>query len=88
MEEVVGSNPTRSTNLPSLIAPASGPRSGATYHMTMRFGGTVLYVDQLAALVDFYRRAFELELRFFDEALEYAEIGDWWLHSGTSRPLV
>jgi catechol 2,3-dioxygenase-like lactoylglutathione lyase family enzyme len=40
----------------------------------MQFGGTVLYVDQLPAVVDFYRRAFGLELRFFDEGLGFAEL--------------
>ena len=40
----------------------------------MQYGGTVLYVDQVAAVADFYRRAFGLELRFFDEALGFAEL--------------
>ena len=40
----------------------------------MQFGGTVLYVDHVPAVVDFYRRAFGLELRFFDEALGFAEL--------------
>jgi uncharacterized glyoxalase superfamily protein PhnB len=40
----------------------------------MQFGGTVLYVDQVSAVVDFYRRAFGLNLRFFDEALGFAEL--------------
>ena len=40
----------------------------------MQFGGTVLYVDQVSTVVDFYRRAFGLELRFFDEALGFAEL--------------
>ena len=40
----------------------------------MQFGGTVLYVDHVQAVVDFYRRAFGLELRFFDEALGFAEL--------------
>ena len=40
----------------------------------MRFGGTVLYVDHVSDVVDFYRRAFGLELRFFDEALGFAEL--------------
>ena len=40
----------------------------------MQFAGTVLYVDQVSAVVDFYRRAFGLELRFFDEALGFAEL--------------
>jgi uncharacterized glyoxalase superfamily protein PhnB len=40
----------------------------------MRFGGTVLYVDRVSDAVDFYRRAFGLEVRFFDEALGFAEL--------------
>lgn len=40
----------------------------------MKFFGTVLYVDEVSAVVDFYRRAFGLELRFFDEPLGYAEL--------------
>src|SRR5215472_3013985 len=42
--------------------------------MTMQFGGTVLYVDQVSPVVDFYRRAFGLNVRFFDEALGFAEL--------------
>lgn len=40
----------------------------------MKFAGTVLYVDHVSAAVDFYRRAFGFELRFFDEALGFAEL--------------
>ena len=40
----------------------------------MQFGGTVLYVDEVLPVIDFYRRAFGLELRFFDEALGFAEL--------------
>ena len=40
----------------------------------MQFGGTVLYVDQVSPVVDFYRRAFGLEPRFFDETLGFAEL--------------
>ena len=39
-----------------------------------QFYGTVLYVDDVAATVDFYRRAFGLELRFSDESLGFAEL--------------
>ena len=45
---------------------------GATYHMTMQFGGTVVYVDQVSPVVDFYRRAFGLNVRFFDKTLGFA----------------
>jgi uncharacterized glyoxalase superfamily protein PhnB len=40
----------------------------------MQFAGTVLYVDHVPPVVDFYRRTFGLELRFFDETLGYAEL--------------
>lgn len=40
----------------------------------MQFFGMVLYVDDVQATVDFYRRAFGLELRFSDESLGYAEL--------------
>src|SRR6516162_5869516 len=42
--------------------------------MAMQFGGTVLYVGEVPPVVDFYRRAFGLELRFFDETLGFAEL--------------
>ena len=44
------------------------------YRVAMQFAGTVLYVDQVSAAVDFYGRAFGLRLRFFDEALGFAEL--------------
>jgi lactoylglutathione lyase len=40
----------------------------------MQFGGTVLYVDDVPAVVDFYQRAFGLGVRFWDEALGFAEL--------------
>jgi len=40
----------------------------------MQFGATVLYVDDVVATVEFYSRAFALRLRFFDEALGFAEL--------------
>ena len=40
----------------------------------MQFGGTVLYFDAVSPVVDFYRRVFGLELRFFDESLGFAEL--------------
>jgi len=40
----------------------------------MHFGATVLYVDNVVATVEFYSRAFGLRLRFFDEALGFAEL--------------
>ena len=45
-----------------------------TYDVRMQFGGTVLYVDEVSPVVDFYRRAFGLGLRFFDETLGFAEL--------------
>jgi catechol 2,3-dioxygenase-like lactoylglutathione lyase family enzyme len=40
----------------------------------MRFGATVLYVNDVPAAIDFYRRAFGLALRFHDETLGFAEL--------------
>ena len=39
----------------------------------MRFGATVLYVNDVPAAIDFYRRAFGLPLRFHDQKLGFAE---------------
>ena len=38
------------------------------------FGGTAIYVDDVPAALDFYRRALGFETRFFDEALQYGEL--------------
>jgi len=35
---------------------------------TPKFGGTAIYVDDVSATLDFYRRALGFETRFFDEA--------------------
>ena len=40
----------------------------------MKFAGTVLYVDDVPAVMDFYRRVFGLETRFYDEAWQFAEL--------------
>jgi lactoylglutathione lyase len=40
----------------------------------MRFGYTILYVGDVAASVDFYERAFDLERRFVHESGQYAEL--------------
>jgi hypothetical protein len=66
----------------------------------MQFGGTVLYVEEVSPVVDFYRRAFGLEVRFFDETLGFAELdtggstlaiaahslGEMLMQDGYSRP--
>jgi uncharacterized glyoxalase superfamily protein PhnB len=40
----------------------------------MKFGATVLYVDHVQLVVDFYQRALGLKLRFHDEQLGFAEL--------------
>jgi lactoylglutathione lyase len=40
----------------------------------MKFWGTVLYVEDVPAVMDFYRRVFGLETRFYDAALQFAEL--------------
>ncbi len=66
----------------------------------MQFAGTVLYVDHVPEVVDFYKRAFALPLRFYDESLEFAELetggsllavashslGELLMPNGYSRP--
>ena len=68
--------------------------------MRMQFGGTVLYVEEVWPVVDFYRRAFGLEVRFSDETLGFAELetggstlaiashslGEMLMQDGYSRP--
>ena len=74
--------------------------SGPAYHAEMHFGGTILYVDEVSPVVDLYRRAFGLEVRFFDETLGFAEletggsmlaiathsVGEMLMPHGYSRP--
>jgi len=55
--------------------PVAEAASGLWYPVSMKFAGTVLYVDEVPAVVDFYRRAFGFDLRFFDETLGFAELG-------------
>ena len=40
----------------------------------MRLAGTCLYVDDVPAVLEFYRRAFGFQTRFFDEAMQFAEL--------------
>ena len=40
----------------------------------MKFGGTVVYVDDVPAVLDFYHRAFGFETRFFDKTYGYGEL--------------
>jgi lactoylglutathione lyase len=40
----------------------------------MRLAGTCLYVDDVPAVLEFYRRAFGFATRHFDEALQFAEL--------------
>jgi len=40
----------------------------------MRLAGTCLYVDDVPAVLEFYRRAFGFQSRFFDEGIQFAEL--------------
>lgn len=42
----------------------------------LRIATTVLYVDDVAAAVEFYRAALGWEPRYYDEALGFAELGE------------
>ena len=41
----------------------------------LKFGSTVIYVDDLQSVVEFYREAFDLQPRFYDPDAGFAEIG-------------
>ena len=45
-----------------------------TKESPLKFGGTAIFVDDVRATLDFYRRALGFETRFFDEALQYGEL--------------
>ncbi len=40
----------------------------------VKFAGTALYVDDVRAVLDFHRRAFGFETKFFDESLQCGEV--------------
>ena len=40
----------------------------------LKFGGTSIFVDDVPATLDFYRRAFGLETRFYDPDYEFGEL--------------
>jgi lactoylglutathione lyase len=40
----------------------------------MKFAGACVYVDDVPAALDFYRRAFGFETRFFDPQYQYGEL--------------
>jgi lactoylglutathione lyase len=46
----------------------------------VRFGAAVIYVEDVRETLDFYRRAFGLETRFYDATLGYGELA----HEGGS----
>jgi uncharacterized glyoxalase superfamily protein PhnB len=54
--------------------PVSKITRSAVEVIVMRLAGTCLYVDDVPAVLAFYRRAFGFGTRFFDEAAQYAEL--------------
>ncbi len=40
----------------------------------MQFGYTIIYVDDVEATLEFYCRAFGLEIRFLDDSKDYGEL--------------
>ena len=48
----------------------------------LTFGGIAIYVDDVRAVLDFYRRAFGFETRFFDPEYEYGELDAGGAHLG------
>jgi lactoylglutathione lyase len=53
---------------------SDSPQSVPQIPPKVRFGATVLYVNDVPAALEFYRRAFGFETRFFDEALQFGEL--------------
>lgn len=53
------------------------PRKNRDERVTqsLKFGSVVIYVDDVAAVLDFYQRAFGVEARFYDETTGFAELG-------------
>jgi uncharacterized glyoxalase superfamily protein PhnB len=46
------------------------------------FGGVAIYVDDVQRVLDFYRRAFGFETRFFDPEYGYGELSAGGAHLG------
>jgi catechol 2,3-dioxygenase-like lactoylglutathione lyase family enzyme len=40
----------------------------------MKFGSTVLFVDDVPAVLEFYRRALGFETRFYDAEYQFGEL--------------
>jgi lactoylglutathione lyase len=49
---------------------------------TLTFGGIAIYVDDVRAVLDFYRRAFGFETCFFDPEYDYGEVDAGGPHLG------
>ena len=49
---------------------------------TLKFGGIAIYVEDVRLVLDFYRRAFGCETRFFDPDYEYGELDAGDAHLG------
>ena len=48
----------------------------------LRFGGVAIYVDDVRAVLDFYRLAFGFETSFFNPEYEYGELSAGEAHLG------
>ena len=50
----------------------------------LAFGGVAMYVDDVRAVLDFYRRAFGFETCYFDPEYEYGELAAGAAHLGVA----
>jgi uncharacterized glyoxalase superfamily protein PhnB len=50
--------------------------------VNVKFGGVAIYVDDVSAVLDFYRRAFGFETGFFDPEYGYGELRSGGAHLG------
>ena len=67
-------NPTATERGRHLTSPSS----------RLEFGGVAIYVDDVRAVLDFYRRAFGLATVFFDPEYDYGELAAGSAHLGVA----
>lgn len=63
-----------------LMNPETSPPASSS--PKLRFGGVAIYVDDVQKVLDFYRRAFGFETRFFDPEYGYGELSAGGAHLG------
>jgi lactoylglutathione lyase len=62
--------------------PNEQPMNSMTSSSKLKFGGIAICVDDVRVVLEFYRRAFGFETRFFDAEYEYGELDTGGAHLG------